>query len=172
MDPLAQLRGDVPHLDPLTRARLAGQAAEDREWRQAEADREAAVERFQANLAQQAAVERSELMAQGYTTRELREHQQQADALRQERVAELEAELAKLDPARRANARRSQSDVDAAVLLARARQAGDSPFMRKEVAELERREQRRRDEIERARLERLEESYRPPDALSWPVIRR
>ena len=104
----------------------------------------------------------------GYSGAELARHRQDAEAARQENVAELEAQLDRLDPQRRVSARRTQSDVDAAALLHRAQQAGNSPFMRQQVAELERREQHQRDELERARLERLA----GPPGGGWPVIRR
>ena len=163
MDPLAQLRGDVPVLSPLDRARLAGTAAEEREWKQTETARAEAVERFQTNLAQQAAVERSELMAQGYTNRELREHQQQADALRQERVAELEAELARIDPRRRQAVARSQADQDRAALLRRAKAVKASPVVQRMIDQAAHDEEVRRNERVQAQIRRLEdEGYEPP----------
>ena len=92
----------------------------------------------------------------GHDPAELARVQQDREAWRTERIAELEAELIRLDPNRRATAQRSQADIDAQRLLQRAREVGNSPFMKMQVVELERREQARRDELHRHQMARAE----------------
>ena len=152
----------------LTRASVGLDLAERRELAGEHAQRAQAIEEAETRRMMAGHQIHVEEVTFGYSGAELARHRQDAEAARAERVAELEAELDRLDPQRRVSARRSQSDIDAAALLQRARETGNSPFMRQQVAELERREQRRRDEIERARLDRLAE----PPGGGWPVIRR
>src|SRR5438045_25623 len=134
MDPLDELRADIRVMDPLTRARERGERAEQAEERQAELERQARAERAEANLAQRAALDRAQLLARGYTDSELMHHQATQEAVKAERVAELEAELEKIDPARatakRAVTARAARDAADERLLAEARRSAADPFMR------------------------------------------
>ena len=100
MDPLAMLRGDIDQLrvDPLTRARMAGELGDRIEEREAEARRAEARDRAEANMVQQQAVERAEIARQGYSSRELEERKREREAQRAERANELWAELERVDP--------------------------------------------------------------------------
>jgi hypothetical protein len=150
-DPLAALRGDIELVHPLERARQRGEAAELREERAAELERQARREEAEAHLAQRAALDRAQLLARGYTDSELAHHQAQQDAVKEEKIAELEAELAKLDPARaavkRAETVRAAQDLADRELLARAREP--DPFM---AGQIERFHRRRGAEVSRSRL--------------------
>ena len=99
VDPLDVLRGEVAYVDPLTRARLHGQQAEQAELKARELERAESAERFQSQLAQRDADERLEIARDGHSRRELDEWARAREAQRQERVAELVAELARIDPA-------------------------------------------------------------------------
>lgn len=169
MDSLEMLRGDIEQmrLDPLTRSRLMG-AADDARWlREEEMRRAEAAARFEANLMQQQAVERAEIAAWGYSTRELAEVQREREAARAARIADLTEELERLrrqDPQYREQVARSQQQAarvgDMTRTLMRARQAGENPLMRRLVAEFDARREAARRAAAGAEIERLEEICR------------
>jgi hypothetical protein len=97
-DPLQALRGEVGYTDPLTRARLHGQQAEQAEWDARELERAQSADRREAQLAQRDATERLEIARDGHSRRELDEWKRAQEAQRLDRVAELVAELARIDP--------------------------------------------------------------------------
>lgn len=158
-DPAESLRGDIPEMSPLDRARLFGADAEVREERdrlRRQAERRAEIE---AAVAQRTALDRAQKLARGYTDAELQEFNAEREAAQAERIAELEAQLDRLDPKRRRVQAQRQRDAQDAALLVRARQPDE--FMQRQVAELERRRQDDGDRRYRAReddLARLRES--------------
>jgi hypothetical protein len=149
-DPLAMLRGDISelaNLDPLERARRHGLRGDVIEQRAEAERRAAATERFATNVMMAEAAERQQIAAQGYSDRQLAEHRQQVEAARAERVAELWAELERVDPqlaaAKRAEAARTSQAAEMEATLARARAVSRDPFMRRMREQWHEREARR-----------------------------
>ena len=108
----------------------------------------------------EAAVERQQLVTRGYTDRQLLEQQAQAEAARNERIAELEAELERIDPRRRA-ARAAESQRMAAGAkiedtLRRARSVDRDGSMSRRVAELDHRQELQRHQAAQAEIDRAE----------------
>jgi hypothetical protein len=166
-NPLAFLQGDIDQLrgiHPLERARVAQEQVDAVEERRAEAQRQAQRDKFENDLARMAAIERAEIARQGYTTAELHRHQAAEQAERAERIAALETELNRLDPARAAVSRfkleRGAAETAERALLERARTPDE--FMQAEVRRFEQRreaDELRRMGAEQARLERGYSGY-------------
>lgn len=161
MNPL-DLRGDIEEArgDPFSRALAASARTDRREEReQAErmAERAAAIE---GGLMYQEALDRSQIATRGVSDREMAVRQARAEAARQERIAELEAELDRLDPVRRAARQaegvRMAKDAADDRLLARATAAGADPFMKQEIRRFHERGAARERADRRAELARLE----------------
>jgi hypothetical protein len=145
-DPRLALQVDTEvfaRMDPLERARWRGERVEAQEARQEEAHRAAKRQEVEDNLARQEMLERQQIIERGYTDRELAHLRAEESAVREEKIAELEAELAKLDPARtvkRAETQRAVQAAEDARLLEAARAV--SPFMAAEIARFHRRQGR------------------------------
>ncbi len=155
MDPRRELRVDdefLRGLHPLQRARMNGEAAEKLEAKQAEARRAAKQAEIEGHLHQLEVRERQELVQRGYTTAELLQLRAQESADREEKVAELEAELAALNPqraqARRAEMMRAVQRAEDERVLAEAQRSSADGYMRSHVRRLE---QRRAAEVSRSR---------------------
>jgi hypothetical protein len=97
MDALDVIRGAIPYVDPLQRAKLAMESAERGE----RADREKQLEQQRSELEAKAqtqyAIERMQLATTGHTDRELEEIRRERDDAKKARIAELRDELAKLE---------------------------------------------------------------------------
>jgi hypothetical protein len=144
-DPLAALRGDIDELrnmHPLERARQRGEAAEAAENRRSELARQERQEQIANDLAQMEMRERAEIAQQGFTTRELRHLEAERRDAAAEKIALLEQELGRLDPARaavkRGETQRAAQAAEDARLLAEFRRQAEDPFMAGELARFHR----------------------------------
>jgi hypothetical protein len=141
MDPLDAVRGGIPYVDPLQRARVAMDAADAAEARREQERREQRRLELEAQRETQAAVERMELFTTGHTERELAELRRQREDARRSRVAELEDEVARLRGPGHPGVARSQAVVSEGEMIAqvaRSRQVAADEYMRAEVARFDR----------------------------------
>jgi fused signal recognition particle receptor len=138
---LDQLRGDLPELSPLQRFSRASAIGDVLEDRQAEARRAERADEREGMLMAEAAAERQQLATRGWTDRELAVRQAQMEAERADRIAELEAELDRLDPQRRAARRADAQRMAAERTLERAQKVDAEGYMARAVAEFGQRRQ-------------------------------
>jgi hypothetical protein len=134
VDPLASLRMDITAVDPLTRARVAMEAAELAEARQAEARREERQAEAETRLHEMLARQRVEKFRQGYTSEELEADRLEREQVRRAKLDDLWQQIERLDPAfaavKRAEAQQVARAADADAVLARARSITSDPYMR------------------------------------------
>lgn len=136
MDPLAAARAEMPQRSALERLSYFGDLADQAEARQAEEQRAERAAQREAALMAAGAAERAQVFTRGYSDAELARHQGEQEARRQERVAELEAELDRIDPkrarVRQAETQRAMAAYEAEQTLRRARETAADPFMRRQ----------------------------------------
>ena len=134
---------------------LTGGKEDAKEERQRQNDLAERRNQAEATLMGRMAQDRLQLAVRGYTDDQLAAYNAERKAVRDERIAQLEAELDHLDPARaRVKAQRSREAQDA-VTLARARAAGQDEYMRREVQRFDARQADRGAELARKRQDEL-----------------
>lgn len=159
--------------DVLARASYGLSVLEANEQRAAEAQRANRVEEADGNRMQALHDEHVSRVMTGHTPAELERQRQDAEAYRTEPIAELEAELDRLAPGRRAAASRAQAEPRTAETLRRAKAVKASPTVQRMIDQFDRDEEIRRNERVQAQIRALEASgYRPPDEHAGPMIWR
>jgi hypothetical protein len=114
-----------------------------------------------------AARQRLEIYTRGYTSEELAQSLAHEAASRQDKIDELNAELDKVDPARRkaraAEERRIGRMAETDRLLRQARESSQDPLMRRMVAEFDQRQAARQSAIRRSQADQLERAIASGD---------
>lgn len=158
VNPLDELRGEIPEKDPLQRAQEIGYQ-DDVQWAAKQArNKTDNADRLETLRLQLEADERVQRVNNGgRSDQEIADDKRQRDDVAAEETAELEARLNILNPGRQAAVQRSQSAMDDAALLRRAKRP-TPPLMTRLVAELAERDEirrsgRRHRDIDRAQAE-------------------
>ena len=146
------VRGEIPQTSALERASRAMDVADRREERETEVRRAERADEREGMAMAEAAAERMQLAVRGWTDRELATQQALAEAQRQERIGELEAELDRLDPQRRAARRVESQRMAMEATLGRARTVDADGYMARAVADYDRRQQIQRQRVTAAEI--------------------
>lgn len=161
MDPLAAMRGDIEtmRLDPIARAAAHAVRVDAIEARE-EQDRRAALrDAREADRIMTEAAERQQIASRGYSDAELARAQADREGARQARIAELEDELDRIDPKRRAEraaeAKRGSQLARMDAVLGQAEELRNDPFMIRMQREWHQREIRRQAAYHESQAARL-----------------